>query len=433
MLPTGQHIAAWRHPDVPAAMHTDLAAYASLARQAEQAFFDLFFIADNDGVQAGAWTRDALSRTANRHAAQFEPLTLLSALAATTSHIGLVATASTTYFDPYRLARQFASLDLLSGGRAGWNMVTSHDASIAANYGLDAALDHAARYARAEEFIEVVAGLWNSWEDDAFIRDKASGRFFDPAKLHTLNHKGAHFSVAGPLNVARSPQGRPVVIQAGSSEPGRDLAARTAEVVFTAQNSFEGAKAFSDDVKGRLARYGRAPADLLVMPGLCAIAAATEAEARDRFEELQSLIDPVVGLAHLQTLIGVDLSGHPLDGPVPELPATNGMKSRQQLFLDLARRDGLTLRQLMQQAAGAKGHWLLVGTGSQIAEKIAQWFEGGAADGFNIMPADTPGGFESFVKHVLPHLQERGLVRERYEGNTLRGHLGLPTLQANVQ
>ncbi|WP_240655251.1 LLM class flavin-dependent oxidoreductase [Rhodovarius crocodyli] len=422
VLPSGQHIAGWRLPEAQADMHVDFASYRTLARRAEEARFDMLFVADNDGVQAGAWSREALSRTANRFAAQFEPLTLLSAIAACTTHLGVVGTASTTYFDPYRLARQFASLDLLSGGRAAWNIVTSHDASAAANFGI-APLEHAARYERAEEFVGLVEKLWRSWEPDAFPRDKAGGVFFDPARLHAQHHEGRHFRVSGPLNVAPSAQGHPVLVQAGSSGPGRDLAARKAEVVFTAQTNLRDAQAFYADIRRRAADFGRAPDALKIMPGVSCIAAATEAEARDRFEAMQSLIDPAVGLAHLQTLLGVSLEGHALDEPVRELPASNAMQSRHALFLGMAREEGLTLRQLYQRAAGAKGHLLLVGTGAQIAGTLARWFEEGAADGFNVMPPYLPGGFDDFVTHVLPELRSRGLVREAYAGTTLRENL----------
>ncbi|HEY0200854.1 MAG TPA: LLM class flavin-dependent oxidoreductase [Burkholderiaceae bacterium] len=426
ILPTGQHIAAWRLPEADATMHMDFSAYRAIAQRAEAAKFDMMFVADNDGVQAGAWSRQALSRTANRFAAQFEPLTLLSAIAANTQRIGVIGTASSTYFDPYRLARQFASLDLLSGGRSGWNIVTSHDASAASNFGLEQPLDHDARYERAEEFVDVVKALWRSWDADAFIRDKERGIFFDPQKLHAQDHHGQHFQVSGPLNVPRSAQGHPVLVQAGSSGPGRGLAARHAEVVFTAQTELQEARAFYADLKQRVRDIGRDPGNVKIMPGVSCIAADTEAEARERFKHMQDLIDPVVGLAHLQTLLGVSLEGYALDEPVPDLPASNAMQSRHALFLGMARREGLTLRQLYQRAAGAKGHLLLIGTGSQIADTLAHWFREGAADGFNVMPPYLPGGLDDFTRHVLPELRERGLFREEYEGATLRENLGLP-------
>jgi FMN-dependent oxidoreductase (nitrilotriacetate monooxygenase family) len=425
VLPTGQHIAGWRHASSAADMHIDFEAYRRTAQQAEQAKFDLLFVADNDGVQAGAWSKEALARTANRFAAQFEPLTLLSAIAASTRHIGVVGTASTTYFDPFRLARQFASLDVLSGGRAGWNIVTSHDASAASNFGLEKPLDHDERYERAAEFVEVVEGLWKSWEHDAFVRNKQSGVFFEPAKLHTLNHAGKYFNVSGPLNVPRSAQGQPVLVQAGSSGPGRDLAAKHAEIVFTAQTELGAAQDFYVDIKKRALAHGRNADFIKIMPGVSCIAADTESEAKDKFEYLQSLIDPSVGLAHLETLLGVNLSGYALDEPLPELPVSNAMQSRHALFTGMARREGLTLRQLYQRAAGAKGHMILIGTGTQIVDSLEKWFKEGAADGFNIMPAHMPEGLDDFVRHVLPELHQRGLFREEYEGTTLRQNLGL--------
>lgn len=424
VLPTGQHIAAWRLPETDAGMHVSFEVYRRLARQAEEACFDLFFLADTDGIQGGAWTPPALSRTGNRFAAQFEPMTLLSALAGATERIGLVATASTTYFDPYRLARQFASLDMISGGRAGWNIVTSHEASVAHNYGVTP-LEHDARYARAEEFVEVVKGLWHSWGDDAFVRNKEEGLFFHPEKLQALNHHGTHFHVAGPLNVARSPQGQPVLVQAGSSGPGRDLAAREAEVVFTAQSELSAAQAFYADLKARVRDYGRDPDRVHIMPGVCCFVDETQTLAQARFDKLQSLIDPVVGLTHLGTLLGVDLSGIALDEPVTELPASDAMKSRHALFLKVARDEGLTLRQLYQRAAGAKGHLILIGTASQIVDTLEEWLDGNAADGFNVMPPWLPGGFDDFVRLVVPELRRRGRFRQAYEGSTLRDHLGL--------
>lgn len=423
--PTGQHIAAWRLPDVVVDMHVNLSRYVDLVRAAEKAKFDLFFLADGDSIHDGAWSRDVLARTANRSSGQFEPITLLSAIAAVTERIGLVATASTTYNEPYRLARQYASLDVLSHGRAGWNVVTGSSKAAAANFGSAAHPDHADRYDRASEFVDVVKGLWNSWEDDAFLRDKESGVFFDHSKLHDLNHNGRHFSVKGPLNVARSPQGHPVVVQAGSSDPGQDLAARTAEIVFTAQNDLKAAREFYTSLKGRLSAYGRSADDVRIMPGFCPIVAPTEQEAQAKFQRMQDLIDPTVGLAHLATLLGIDLSGYPLDEPVPELPETNAMKSRHQLFIDLARRENLTLRQLYQRAAGSKGHFLVVGNPKQVADSMQEWFEGGAADGFNVMPAALPGGLDDFIELVVPELRRRGLFRTEYEGRTLRENLGL--------
>jgi N-acetyl-S-(2-succino)cysteine monooxygenase len=423
LMATGHHVAAWRHPQAQADGGVNLRHYAAIARTAERAGFDMMFLADS----AAVWdaSPEALSRMAR--ADHFEPLTLLSAIAAVTERIGLVATVTTTYNEPYHVARKFASLDLLSGGRSGWNLVTSANEAEAYNFGRDQHVLHADRYDRAREFAEVVTGLWDSWEDDAFLRDKESGRYFRPEKLHVLNHVGKHFRVRGPLNVARSPQGRPVLVQAGSSEAGKDLAAETAEVVFTAHQTLADAKAFYADLKGRMARYGRDPDHLKVMPGIFPVIGRIEAEAEAKYEEIQSLIHPEVGLSLLAGMLGhVDLSGYPVDGPLPELPETNAGKSRQALLVDLARREGLTIRQLYLRIAGARGHRQIRGTPTQIADQLQEWFEEGAADGFNIMPPYLPGGLDDFVELVIPELQRRGLFRTAYEGRTLRENLGLP-------
>jgi len=366
----------------------------------------------------------SLSRTAR--ADHFEPITLLSALAAVTKHIGLTATVSTSFNEPYNVARKFASLDHLSAGRAGWNLVTSSSEAEAHNFSLDHHFDHALRYERAREFYDVVTGLWDSWEDDAFVRDKSSGLYFDPTKLHALNHRGTHFKVKGPLNVARAPQGWPVVVQAGASEAGRELAAQTAEVIFVAHQTLDEAQSFYRDVKGRLGKYGRHADDLKIMPGIFPVIGRTQEEADEKFEALQSLIHPVVGVSLLSKMTGgVDLSSFPVDGPVPDLPETNGGKSRQRLLLDLARRENLTIRDLYLRIAGARGHQQVVGTPQSIADQLQQWFEEGAADGFNIMSPWLPGGLVEFADQVVPELQRRGLFRTEYEGRTLRENLGL--------
>ncbi|MDY0872065.1 LLM class flavin-dependent oxidoreductase [Dongia rigui] len=423
MYPGGHHVAAWRHPDVSAKATTDFQYRVAFAKAAEAAKFDLIFLAD--GVGVGESNVAALSRV-DEWSNGFEPITLLSALSAVTTRIGLVATASTSFTEPFNLARYFASLDQLSEGRAGWNLVTSSDGIEAQNFN-PRDLQHTARYARANEFADVVLGLWNSWEDDAFLRDKESGRFFDPAKLHVLHHKRTYFEVRGPLNVARSPQGHPVLVQAGSSEVGKELAARTAEVVFTAQRTLQDAQAFYSDLKARLPRYGRNPDDLKVMPGVFPVVGRSEAEAQDKFAALQDLIHPEVGLALLSTYIGnFDLSVYPVDGPLPDLPESNASKSRQQLFVDLARRENLSIRELYLRIAGARGHWQLVGTPVQIADALEERFLNGGADGFNVMPPTVPGGLTDFIELVLPELRRRGLFRSEYEGRTLRENLGLP-------
>ncbi|SNB71118.1 FMN-dependent oxidoreductase, nitrilotriacetate monooxygenase family [Arboricoccus pini] len=427
LYPTGHHVAAWRHPQAAANAGSSIAHYREIAQVAEHAKFDMIFLADGAGTRGTEADLPALSRTATRYVAQFEPLTLLSSLAAVTSHVGLVATATTTYNEPYHVARKFASLDHLSGGRAGWNLVTSTSPYEAENFGSGGYTPHAQRYERAREFADVVRGLWDSWDDDAFVRDKESGVFFSPEKLHVLHHKGRHFSVRGPLNVARSPQGHPVMVQAGSSEPGKDLAAATAEVIFTAQVTLADAQSFYRDVKGRLAGYGRQWDHLKIMPGVFPVVGRTRQEANDKFEQLQDLIHPEVGLSLLQATGGLDLRGHDLDGPLPdELPPTEGGKSRQQLLIDLARRENLTIRQLYLKIAGARGHWQIVGTPADIADQLQERFEGEGADGFNVMPPYLPGGLVDFVELVLPELRRRGLFRTDYEGPTLRDNLGLP-------
>ncbi len=422
---TGQHVAAWRHPDAYAESGTVFAQAAEVARTAERGKFDLLFLADSAAVSVFG---SAESRGRMGKLVKFEPMTILSALAAVTSHLGLVATTSSTYNEPYTLARQFASLDQISGGRAGWNLVTSNNEAEAFNHGRDQHVAHADRYDRASEFADVVTGLWDSWDADAFVRDKASGIYYDPAKMHTLNHRGKYFAVRGPLNVARSPQGRPVLVQAGASDTGRELAARTAEVVFTAQTTFEQAAAFYADVMDRLPRYGRAASEVRILPGIYPVVGRTEAEAREKFDYLQSLIHPSVGIAVLEHTIGVGgLDQYPLDGPVPHMGDTNGPLSRQRLLLEAARRDNLTLWDLCLLNAGPRGHLLSVGTPAQIADTMEYWFRNGAADGFNVMPAWLPGSLTDFVDMVIPELQRRGLFRREYEATTLRQNLGLPT------
>ncbi|MGX7704950.1 LLM class flavin-dependent oxidoreductase [Methylobacterium sp. Gmos1] len=421
LYPGGHHVAAWRHPDAKADAGIDPRHYRRLAQVAEAAKFDLIFLAD--GVSIRGDDIDALSRTATRYVGQFEPLTLLSHLSAVTERIGLVATASTTYNEPFHVARKFASLDHLSGGRAGWNLVTSADEREAWNFGRDAHLAHARRYARAEEFVDIVTGLWDTYEDDAFVRDKDEGLFFDPAKLHVLGHRGEHFSVRGPLNVPRPPQGHPVVVQAGSSEAGKALAARTAEVIFTAQVTLEDAVAFYADVKGRLPRHGRAPDDLKIMPGAMPFLGRTRAEAQAKYDAVQALVHPVVGRSLLERMLGIDLAGYPEDGPVPDVPETNGGKSRQALLVALARRENLSIRDLYLRIAGARGHWTLVGTAEDVADALQERFEAYGADGFNIMPPVLPTGLDDVATLLIPELQRRGLFRTEYAGRTLREHL----------
>ncbi|CAL1240375.1 LLM class flavin-dependent oxidoreductase [Candidatus Methylocalor cossyra] len=420
----GQHLAAWRHPEAQVERVFSFDYYKDLAQTAERGLFDAYFLADSLAANFGG----PLNSGRCDKGVGFEPVTLFAALATVTKHIGFIATASTTYEEPYQLARKFASLDLISNGRAGWNVVTSAGDAAAKNFGRDQQLDHQERYDRANEFVDVVKKLWDSWEDDAFLRDKETGVYFDPDKVHRPNHAGKHFSVAGPLNAPRPPQGYPVIVQAGQSEPGKELAARTAEVIFTAQQTLEDAQAFYRDVKGRLAKYGRKPDELKIMPGVQPYVAATEAEARAQYETLSKLIHPEAGLALLSALSGgeVDLSHYDLDGPFPDLPRTRGLLSRQQMMADIARKHGFSIRQLYEWVAGARGHWTIVGTPQQIADQLQLWFENEAADGFNIMPPLLPNGLNDFIDLVIPELQRRGLFRTQYEGETLRENLGLP-------
>lgn len=418
----GSHMAGWRHPDAQADGGFNFQHQLEYAQAAESAKFDLLFLADGLAIRKAKI--DALSRTSS-YIVQLEPFTLLAALAAATKRIGLVATASTTYNEPFHIARKFASLDHISNGRAGWNLVTSTNDTEAYNFGQDEHAAHADRYDRAGEFADVVAGLWDTWEDDAFPLDKEKGVYFDPKKLHVLGHKGKHFSVRGPLNVTRPPQGQPVVFQAGSSEPGMELAARTADVVFTAQPTIARAKAFYADLKGRLEKYGRQANELKILPGVSVIVGETAEEAQRKHDRLQELIDPALALAMLSWSMGgdVDLSAYPIDGPVPDdLPESNTGKSRQKLLIDLARRENLTLRQLSLRSSG---QWQLVGTPSQIVDRMEEAFVERGADGFVILPPYLPGGLTDFNRHVVPELQRRALFRTEYEGKTLRENLGL--------
>ena len=421
---TGQHVAAWRHPGAHMHSGASFAEMVETAQLAERGKFDLLFLADSAAVNLSG-SADVRGRMGK--VVKFEPMTILSALAAVTKNLGLVATSTTTFNEPYTLARQFASLDQISGGRSGWNLVTSNNEQDALNYSREAHLSHADRYDRAIEFADVVNGLWDSWDEDAFIRDKEAGVFFDPAKMHVLNHKGAHFQVRGPLNVACSPQGRPVLVQAGASGTGRDVAARLAELVFTAATTFEQAKEFYDDVRARIPRFGRSQDQVKVMPGFYPVVAPTASEAQEKYDYLQSLIQKPVGISILEHTIGVHgLDKIPLDGPVPEMADTNGPLSRQRLLLEQARRDKLTFWELCLANAGPRGHALSIGTPSQVADEMEHWFKDGAADGFNVMPAWLPGSLKDFVDLVIPELQRRGLFRTEYEAMTLRENLGLP-------
>ncbi|AEH46303.1 LLM class flavin-dependent oxidoreductase [Parageobacillus thermoglucosidasius] len=419
LMGTGHHIASWRHPHVQADGCEDFAFFHKIAKIAERGKLDMLFL--SDGLSFNELSHPA-------ELVRFEPITLLAALSVVTSHIGLAATATTTYNEPFHIARKFSSLDHLSKGRAAWNVVTSYYEDEAKNFSQDAHLDHHLRYERAKEFVEVVKGLWDSWEKDALVRDKQSGVYFDPKKLHPLNHKGKYFSVKGPLNSSRSPQGRPVLIQAGSSEDGINFAAQIADVIFTAQQTLEEAQHFYRKVKKKAAEFGRNPDEVIIMPGVSPYIGNTEQEAREKYEQLQELIVPEIGLAFLSDYLGgIDLSRYSLDDPLPdEIPETNGNKSRRKLIIDLARRENLTIGELYKRIAGSRGHRIIFGTPEQIADQLEEWIIHEGADGFNLMFPYYPDGLSEFVDQVIPILQERGLFRKEYEGTTLREHLGLP-------
>lgn len=411
----GHHFSGWRYPGAQSGSE-NFKLIRQITESAERACLDMVFFGDK--LVTGPKEHPSMI-------VRFEPLTLLGALASVTERIGLAATASTTYGEPYTVARQFGTLDHLSDGRVAWNVVTTGYDS-AENFSRASHPDHEERYGVAEEFVDVVRGLWDSFEDDAYVRDAEAGVYLDPAKMHRLDHQGRYFNIAGPLNLTRSPQGHPVLIQAGSSGPGVGLAARVADVVFTAQQDLGDAQQFYRELKRQVTEQGRQPQHCLVMPGIMPIIGATQAEAQARFERLQQWTDLDAALLLVSDRLGQDLSGFDLDQPLPDLPLPQNMRSRAKLLLDMSHRDGLTLRQICHLAGGARGHKIVVGTPAQVADEMIAWFEGEAADGFNLMPAHFPEGLESFIEGVLPILRQRGLFREQYEGRTLRDHLGLP-------
>lgn len=424
--PYGNHPAAWLYADAPKGAEVDFEHMTNVARMAEAAMLDLIFFADVPAIREG--NMNAVRRWP-LYAAQFEPITLLSALGAVTKRIGLAGTVSTSYFEPYNLARQFASLDHISHGRSAWNVVTTSQPAAAYNFGRNARDEHAVRYARAREFLSVVNGLWDSWEDSAFPRDPESGIFFDPAKLRRLDFKGQFFSVRGPLNIPRPPQGRPVIIQAGGSEPGKELAAETAEVVFTQDSKLDVAQAFYADLKGRLFKFGRSMDSLKILSGLNPIVGRTRTEAEDKFAALQSKIHPDVGREILSIdMDGIDLSDIPIDAPIPasRLPeSTEGGKSYLRYIKQRMADGHVTVQQLYNHYAIARGGNFIVGTGKDVADLMEQWFTGKAADGFMIGLSYLPSGLTEFAELVVPELRKRGLFRKSYEGKTLRDHLGL--------
>ncbi|QAY67180.1 LLM class flavin-dependent oxidoreductase [Paenibacillus protaetiae] len=412
----GGNVGGWRHPDAITDASVNFGFYKQQAQKAEQGKFDFVFIADGLYI-----TEKSIPHFLNR----FEPVTILSALGAVTSNIGLVGTLSTSYSEPFTVSRQFASLDHISGGRAGWNVVTSPLEGSAKNYSRTSHPTHAERYRIAEEYLEVARGLWDSWEDDAFVRDKASGVFFDPSKMHRLNHEGEHFSVQGPLNIARSKQGHPVVFQAGSSEAGRNLAAKSADAVFTHYDTVEEGAAFVQDVKQRAAAYGRSPDEILILPGIGTIIGRTQEEAEQKYEQLTELVTIDKALDYLGRFFEhFDFSQFPLDEPFPELGdlGSNSFQSGTDKIKREAKELGLTLRQVALRSATPKPRY--IGTPETVADLIQADFEAGAGDGF-IIHATTPTGLDEFVDQVIPILQERGIFRTEYESDTLRGNLGL--------
>lgn len=415
----GGNIAGWRHPEVQTDASVSLKFYTDRAQKAEEGKFDFIFVADGLHIN-----EKSIPHFLNR----FEPITILSALAAVTSNIGLVGTVSTSYSDPFNVSRQLSSLDHISGGRAGWNIVTSPLEKTALNFSktVDQHPDHPTRYKIAAEYLQVAKGLWDSWEDDAFIRDKESGVFFDPNKLHTLNHKGEYFQVAGPLNIGRSKQGRPIIFQAGSSEDGKNFAAKEAEAIFTGHESLELAKQFYDDVKSRAAAFGRNPEEVVILPGIHPIIGETAEEAEQKYLEIANLVSIENALAYLGRYFEHhDFSQYPLDEQFPDIGdlGSNSFKSGTDLIKKQAKEQKLTLRQVALRAATPRTAF--IGTPEKIANKIQEWFDGGAADGF-IVGSDLTSSFNLFVEKVVPILQERGLFREQYEGTTLRENLGVP-------
>ena len=421
MRPATIHTGAWRYPGAFPDANFNFAHLKRFAQTLERGRFDAFFMADHLAVLN--MPLDALKRS--HTVTSYEPFTLLSALAGVTEHLGLVATGSTTFDAPYHVARRFASLDHISGGRAGWNIVTTSNPDAARNFGLTDHMEHGERYARAREFYDVVTGLWDSWADDAFIRDVENGIYFDPDKLHVLDHEGKYLSVRGPLNIARPVQGWPVIVQAGASDAGRQLAAETAEMVFTAQNDLAAGREFYADVKRREENAGRSRDHLKIMPACMVVVGDTIEEARAKRARLDGLVHYANAIASLSIALGHDASKFDPDGLLPEVPESNASKSGRQRAIDLARREKLTVRQLAQRLGGYSG-LALVGTPKSIADEMEEWLATEGSDGFTIMFPYLPGGLDDFVERVVPEVQRRGLFRREYEGRTLRENLGLP-------
>jgi FMN-dependent oxidoreductase (nitrilotriacetate monooxygenase family) len=421
MRPATIHTGGWRFPGASPDANFNFPLIKKFIQKLERARFDAFFMADHLAVLN--MPMDALKRSATP--TSFEPFTLLPALAAVTEHIGLVATASTTYDAPYHVARRFASLDHISGGRAGWNIVTTSNPDASLNFGLEEALDHADRYARAREFYDVVTGLWDSWDEDAFIQDPESGIYSDPEKMHVLDHKGKYYSVRGPLNIARPVQGWPVIVQAGSSDAGRQLAAETAEAVFTSHTDLAAAQAFYADVKARAEKVGRNGDHIKILPACFVVIGDSVEEAKEKRAILDSLVHADSAIASLSIALGHDASKFDPDGPLPDIPESNASKSGRERAIRLAKRENLTVRQLAQRLGGYSGA-AMVGTPETIADEMEEWLETRGSDGFTVMFSHLPGGLDDFCDRVVPELQRRGLFRRAYKGATLRENLGLP-------
>lgn len=430
LLNMGHHVAAWRHPNAPSDKRLEFDYYHRLVTTAESAKFDFVFTSDFLGIPIKYPNHEVLSAWGN--SARFEPMALMSALAVTTKKIGLVATVSTTYIEPYHVARKFSSLDFLSHGRSGWNIVTSATDNEAFNFNLKQQMDHASRYKRAEEFMQVTMGLWNSWEEHAFIFDKIHARHFVPEKLKPLDYSGEYFSVKGPLNIDRCPQGRPVLVQAGSSSDGKIFGARWADVIFTAHYRMDTAQQFYREMKQLAIQFHRHPDDLKIMPGIVPIIGKTKAIAQKKYDDLQALIHEELGIAMLNALLGdvVDLSCYSVDEKLPPIQVTEGNISRQQLVYLEACEKNLTIRELYQSMIGSRGHHIVIGTPNDVADTLETWVKQGAADGFNIMPALFPDHLNDFVEFVIPELQSRKIFRREYEGDMLRENLGFLSHQS---
>jgi alkanesulfonate monooxygenase len=422
MRPVSIHTGAWRYPGAFPDANFNLSHLKRFIQTLERGKFDFFFMADHLAVLN--MPIQALKRS--HTVTSFEPFTLLSALAMVTERIGLVATASTTFDAPYHIARRFASLDHISGGRAGWNIVTTSNPDAALNFGLDEHMEHDERYARAREFYDVVTGLWDSFADDAFVRDVERGLYFDPERMHRLDHKGEYLSVRGPLNIARPIQGWPVIVQAGASDVGRQLAAEVAEAIFAGVNNIADAKRLYADIKARAEKAGRSRNHVKLMPGCFVVVGDTLEQAREKKVLLDSRVHPDSGLATLSVQLGYDASRFDLDAPLPDIPETNASKSGRQRVIDMARREKLTVRQLAQRVGGSFGSLEMIGTPAMIADQMQEWLAGEACDGFNIIFPWVPGGLDDFVERVVPELQRRGIFRHEYQGKTLRENLGLP-------